>query len=120
TIVLLLAATGVVRLARASRMAVTTLAVAFGPYLAFHMMFQEAVTTRYALPLVIPIAYLAVCGVEFLTARLASSFAPIAIVTGLAAAGVVLAAPALFSYSRVDAPAFRMLRDMRGSARPGK
>ena len=68
TVVLLLAAAGVVRLARASRMAVTTVAVAFGPYLAFHMLFQEAVTTRYALPLVMPIAYLAVCGVEFLTA----------------------------------------------------
>jgi hypothetical protein len=120
TVVLLLAVAGLVRLARASRAAVTTLAVAFGPYLAFHMLFQETVTTRYALPLVMPIAYLAVCGVEFLTARLASSFVPIAIVTGLAAAGIVLAAPALSAYSQIDAPAFRMLSDMRVTVRPGK
>jgi hypothetical protein len=120
TVVLGFAVAGIARLATASGTAVTTLAVAFGPYLAFHMVFQEAVTTRYALPLVMPIAYLAVCGVEFLTARLASSLVPIAIVTGLAAAGIVLAAPALSSYSQIDAPAFRMLSDMRVTARPGK
>ena len=119
-VVLLLAVASFVRLARVSRTARTTLAVAFGPYLAFHMLFQEAVTTRYALPLVVPIAYLAVCGVEFLTARFASSFVPTAIVTGLAAAGVVLAAPALYSYSQIEAPAFRMLGDMRVTARRGK
>ena len=34
----------------------------FGPYLAFHLFFQETVTTRYALPLVVPVAYLAARG----------------------------------------------------------
>ncbi len=120
-VVLLLAVAGLVRLVRASdTAALTTLAVAFAPYLAFHMLFQETVTTRYALPLVIPIAYLAVCGVEFLTVRFATSFVPAAIVAGLGAAGVVLAAPALFAYSRIEAPAFRMLGDMRVAALRGK
>ena len=35
------------------------LAVAFGPYLVFDLLFQETFTSRYALPLVVPIAYLA-------------------------------------------------------------
>ena len=30
----------------------------FGPYAVFHLVFQETVTVRYALPLVLPIAYL--------------------------------------------------------------
>ena len=34
------------------------LAVMFGPYAVFHLVFQETVTVRYALPLVLPIAYL--------------------------------------------------------------
>ena len=32
--------------------------VAFGPYAIFHLLFHETVTVRYALPLVVPIAYL--------------------------------------------------------------
>ncbi len=34
--------------------------VAFAPYAVFHLLFQETVTTRYALPLVPALAYLAV------------------------------------------------------------
>ncbi len=47
--------------ANAPRVAVT-LAAAFGPYLIFDMLFQETVTTRYALPLVVPVAFLAASG----------------------------------------------------------
>ena len=39
------------------RVAAATLAAAFGPYLIFDMLFQETVTTRYALPLVVPVAF---------------------------------------------------------------
>ena len=42
-----------------SRDALAILAVAFAPYLVFDVMFQETFTTRYALPLVVPVAYLA-------------------------------------------------------------
>ena len=35
--------------------ALVTLLVAFGPYLVFDLLFQETITTRYALPLVIPV-----------------------------------------------------------------
>ena len=43
-----------------------TLAVAFGPYVVFDLLFQETITTRYALPLVVPVGYLAVRGASAL------------------------------------------------------
>ena len=48
-------------LLRAMRI-VVLLAVLAGPYLLFHLMLQETVTTRYALPLIPPMAFLAVNG----------------------------------------------------------
>ena len=36
------------------------LTAAFAPYLVFDLLFQETITTRYALPLVVPVAYLGV------------------------------------------------------------
>ena len=38
--------------------AMLAFAVAFGPYAVFHLLFQETTTLRYALPLVVPMAYL--------------------------------------------------------------
>ena len=34
------------------------IALAFGPYAIFHLLFHETVTVRYALPLVVPVAFL--------------------------------------------------------------
>ena len=42
------------------RAAAAVLLVAFGPYAIFHLLFQETETVRYALPLVPPVAYLAI------------------------------------------------------------
>jgi len=87
------------------------LAVAFGPYLVFHLLLQETFTTRYALPLIVPVAWLAVRGLETLGRP------------GLAASGVLTAAclfvsqTSVVAYSREDAPAFRMLSDMTETAR---
>ena len=50
-VVLLLACAGVAALGSRRRLA-TWMALAFVPYLAFHLLFQETETTRYALPLV--------------------------------------------------------------------
>ena len=44
---------------RHARPALLTLMAAFAPYFFFDLLFQETVTTRYALPLVPPMAYLA-------------------------------------------------------------
>ena len=106
------AALGVLRLARDERRALFLLAVAFGPYLVFDLLFQETFTSRYALPLVVPIAYLAVAGLRLLPYD-----------TGLAAAAAIAMFSAhaggtsIAAYSRLPAPAFRLLDDMRDAAR---
>lgn len=109
--VLVLAAVGLGRLVRAARPALVTLAAAFGPYLMFDLVFQESATTRYALPLVVPVAYAAVHG--------ASAFRSTVLVVGLVALSafnVFNNTVELSSYSAMKAPAFRLLDDMAFSA----
>jgi len=95
--------------------ALLTLAVAFGPYLVFDLLFQESVTTRYALPLVIPFGFLATRGLAALPRQ-----------AGLALAGVLIAASVwpgvrdLKAYAAQKAPAFRMLDEMASAARSGE
>ncbi|HWF83515.1 MAG TPA: hypothetical protein VG222_01640, partial [Vicinamibacterales bacterium] len=107
-VVLVFALVGIWRLKRADSGALTTLAWAFVPYLIFDLLFQETFTTRYALPLVVPVAFLAVQGLGALENRQA-----LALAAGVAACGLAVVVPQLRSYSRVEAPAFRMLADMR-------
>jgi hypothetical protein len=57
-VVVLGAAVGAVRMLRNAPRSLAILVVAFGPYAVFHLLFHETVTTRYALPLVIPAALL--------------------------------------------------------------
>ncbi len=111
-IVLALALAGAFRLLRDGRPALLTLAVAFGPYLLFDLLFQETVTTRYALPLVPPVAYLAARA----ETRFARSRAAVFAVLVLAALNIDLIA--VYWYSRADAPAFRLLSDMRAAMEP--
>jgi hypothetical protein len=58
-VVITLAIAGVLALRVRTALA-TWLALGFLPYLAYHLAFQETETTRYALPLVVPVATLAV------------------------------------------------------------
>jgi len=51
---------------RLSESGLLTLVFAFGPYVAFDLLFQEAITTRYALPIVIPVSYLAIRGASLM------------------------------------------------------
>jgi hypothetical protein len=110
-VVLPFAAIGLADMARGARPALATLAVAFGPYLIFDLLFQETVTTRYALPLVVPVAYLAVRGAS----KIPSSAVMPAIVA-LAGFNVFIDASALHGYSRMEAPAFRLLADMHAAS----
>jgi hypothetical protein len=110
-VVLLFAAMGLADMARGARPALTTLAIAFGPYLVFDLLFQETVTTRYALPLVVPVAYLAVRGAS----KIPSSAVMPAFVA-LAGFNVFIDTSALLGYSRMEAPAFRLLADMQATA----
>ena len=61
-VVLTLAALGIVVLLRRDRRGLVLLAGAAAPYAIFHLVWQENVTTRYALPIVPPIALLAAIG----------------------------------------------------------
>ena len=109
-VVLVFAGIGVIHATRTRMGALITLAWAFVPYLLFDFLFQETFTTRYALPIVVPIAYLAVHGLGALPGRQAMALA-----AGLACCNLAVAVPQLRAYSQLEAPAFRMLADMRES-----
>ena len=111
-IALTCAAAGGVRLFRQRPRALLAIAVAFGPYLVFDLLFQETFTSRYALPLVVPMAYLAVAGLRALPWDAGLAFAVAIAMFDAHVGGTSIAA-----YSRVAAPAFRMLDAMRGAAR---
>ena len=89
------------------------LAVMFGPYAIFHLVFQETVTVRYALPLVLPTAYL-------VAVSLTETRPVPALVVGsaLVASMLCLAVPAGSAYGRIPSPIFRALDAMSGSPNP--
>jgi hypothetical protein len=110
-VVLSFAVVGLAEMARGARPALTTLAIAFGPYLIFDLLFQETVTTRYALPLIVPVASLAVRGVSKIPSRTV-----VPAIVALAGFNVFIGTTALHGYSRMEAPAFRLLADMHAAA----
>ena len=103
---------GLLRLATRRPQTLVVLAVAFLPYLVFDLLFQETFTSRYALPLVVPMAYLAVAGLRVLPWD-----------TGLAIAAAMamfcahIGGTSIAAYSRAAAPAFRLLDAMRSAWR---
>ncbi|MEO8259315.1 MAG: hypothetical protein ABI868_18355 [Acidobacteriota bacterium] len=115
--VLVFAVGGLFAMVRDARRSLAVLTAAFGPYLFFDILFQETVTTRYALPLVAPVAYLAIRGAAALP-RVAGIKRDLAMtsIVGAAAATAVVAVLSVFGYAFVDAPAFRMVGDMRALA----
>ena len=106
-----LAAIGAAVLLWRGRRAFLALVVAFVPYAIFHLLFQETLTTRYALPLVPAMAYLVARGL----------YAPPA-VGGLTVSAVlavafgVTAAPVTALYARSGGPVARALADLRTAA----
>jgi hypothetical protein len=110
-IVLVLAALGIFQTLRRRSDALTALAVAFGPYLLFDLVFQETITTRYALPLVVPVAYLAVRGAAMLGPAPA-----VAIVVALSMFDAHVGGTSLAAYASQPAPVFRMLDGMKSEA----
>jgi hypothetical protein len=103
---------GAVRLARRQRHTLVLLGAAFLPYLVFDLLFQETFTSRYALPLIVPMAYLVVAGLRILPWD-----------TGLAVAAVLamfcahLGGTSIAADSRTPAPAFRLLDAMAAAVR---
>jgi hypothetical protein len=95
---------GLVMLVR-ERRALALLAAAFVPYTVAHMLVQETVMVRYALPALPLVAYLAARGIS-----LAGRFAPFVAVPVLAAALIVVV-PVGVAYGREPHPAFRAIAD---------
>jgi len=111
TVVLVCAGLGIVWLWWHERRALAVLAIAFGPYLIFDVLFQETFTSRYALPLVVPLAYLAASGLRWAPAEAVWLLAlPIAMY------GAHIGGRSIAAYAQQKAPAFRLLDDMKRAA----
>lgn len=82
-LMVVLAIGGVIAMRQRGRLAVW-LSIGFLPYLAFHLLFQETETTRYALPMVPVVATLAVAALAHFAGRAAT---PAAVVTCAIALG---------------------------------
>jgi len=91
--------------------AVLVLVVAFVPYFVFHLLFQQLDTVRYALPVVVAVAWLAARSF-MLTGRLAS-----AVAVPVIAAALLVAVPGGVAYGREAHPAFRAVADAVQRAR---
>jgi hypothetical protein len=105
-IVTALAAVGVlVALARARGM-LGVLCLAFVPYAMFHLLLQETVTIRYALPLVPAIVWLATLALQ-LAGRVA-----VLLWTAVAVSSVIVSVPTAIDYGQQAHPAFRAIVDM--------
>jgi hypothetical protein len=85
--------------------------VAFAPYAVFHLLFHETITTRYALPLVPAIAWLAAAGAALIARRFS-----VAVAGAVAVWGVVAAAPAAGGYHSAGSPVARAVNDMGNRA----
>ena len=105
-IVVGIAAVGAARMLFVHPRALAVLAIGFAPYAIFHLLFQETLTTRYALPLVVPVGLLAVYG-----AAGAGRVAVMAGGTALAVWSLAVAAPAAIDYGTRPAPAIAAVRD---------
>jgi len=80
--------------------------LAFVPYAAFHLLLQETVTIRYALPLVPPIVWLATMALQ-LAGRVS-----VLLWGAVAASAVIVSVPAAIDYGQQAHPAFRAIVDM--------
>jgi hypothetical protein len=111
--VVVLAVVGFVVLARRAPAAAVLVAAVAVPYAVFHLIVQETLT-RYALPLVPAVGYLAVRGLGVLGRR-AMSLGTAAIVL----ASLVVTLPAASSYGSNPSPTFNALNQVAGEAHAG-
>jgi len=92
------------------RRAFTVVALAFVPYLAFHLLLQETIFVRYALPTIPMVAWLVVRG-----AAVAGRAAPMA-AGSFIVASLAIAVPPAVAYAKEAHPAFRAIAAMRARA----
>lgn len=111
-VVLILAAAGLVQLLWKDRRSFAAIVALSGPYLVFHLLFQDTSFIRYALPLIPVVAFLAARGVSLLSIPAV----PIAAAV-VSIAGVVVASPVLMAYGAEASPTVRALEAMKAETR---
>ncbi len=111
---LVLAAAGVLVMLRRAPAALVWLTAAVVPYMLAHLAFHETFTSRYPLPLLPALAYLAVRALDAGGAawRAAGTIA-------LAGLGLSVALPATADHARETSPPFRAVAEMRADAAGG-
>jgi hypothetical protein len=110
-VVLVLAGAGGLLMLWRSRRPLVVLLVAFLPYTIFHLFFHETVITRYALPLVPMVVYLAVRAL-YLAGRKAGA----ALTLALAIVCLAIVVPALAQYASSGSPVAHTMADVRAAA----
>jgi hypothetical protein len=100
-----------VMLARA-RTGLLLLVVLVGPYAVLHLLFQETVTSRYALPLIPVVCYLAIRGVSLVGRRAAFSVAAV-----LALWAAWQSVPAVSMYASSPSPVVQAFQNLTVAAR---
>ena len=101
-----LAAIGFVTAARCAPRMLGVVVVAFAPYAVFHLLLQETATIRYALPVLLPVIWLAVWAMSL--ARRAG----ILLWATTAVSALLLSVPTGIDYGQQAHPAFRAIVDM--------
>jgi hypothetical protein len=115
-VVLTAAAAGAVVACLRQPRAALLILTAFGPYTVFHLLFQETLTVRYALPTIVPVVWCAVVGLRAIPR--VSTLAAAALV----GAALLTSVPAGLSYGSEAHPAFRAIdrleAERRGAEEP--
>jgi len=114
-IVVMIAVLGAIQLLWRDRRALAAVMAMAGPYLIFHLVFQDTSFVRYALPTVPAMAFLVVRGVTLLSDR---AVLPVAAVITIAS--VVIATPVLIDYRSQPSPSLRALEAMQLETRTSK
>ena len=105
------AAVGTFVMVLRERRTLAVLLVAFGPYAACHLLFQETLTVRYALPTLPLVAWLAARGLS------AAGRWTTAVAAAVVAGALVVAVPLGLAYGREVHPAFQAIADAQRRAR---
>jgi hypothetical protein len=116
-VVLAPAALGALALLLRDRRSLAALTAMTLPYLVFHLLFQDTTFTRYSVPLVPPIAFLAVTGIAFVSRPLVVPAA-----AALTLVALVAGSRTLVGYRGTSAPAIQALTAMNAAlsqAKPG-
>ncbi len=110
-VILTAALWGAVRLRRTSARRAAVLVICVAPYVLFHLTFHETTTIRYALPIILGVAYLAAVAIESVPSRWRGAATVL-----LIGANLFVSVRALQAYSREGAPAMALLEAMHGRA----